>query len=114
MFVTSILSACFMNSSLPIGLTFSNGKKKKERKMRLFNVIEYQISINFSSKVFKSDQGKVLFSIYQVRNIVHLKYICPLLANLKYNLCSNEIGQLVQCSSQFELDNHFKSCKETK
>ena len=112
MFVTSILTACFMNTSLPIGFTFSNGETKESYEF-LLNVIESQISIDFTSKIFESDQGKALLSLFQGKNIIHLKCIRHLIAGLKYNQYAYEIGQLVQCSSQFELDNCFKFCEES-
>lgn len=76
MYITSIIIVCFLNNSLPIGFTFSNGEKKV------------------------SNQGKALIVLCQDRSIFYLKFIRHLLAGLKYDPYSYEIDQLVQYSSK--------------
>ena len=104
MHVTSIITACFLNTSLPIGFSFSTGETKENYKF-LLSVIESQISINFETKIIESDQGKALMGLCQERSIFHLKCLRHLLAGLKYNKYSYEVGQLVQCSSEFDFIN---------
>lgn len=104
MYVTSIITVCFLNTSLPIGFTFSNGETK-ENYNYLLSVIESEFSIDFQSKIIESDQGKALIGLCQDRSIFHLKCIRHLLAGLKHDPYSYEIGQLVQCSSEFDLNN---------
>ena len=71
MYVTSIITACFLNTSLPIGFSFSTGETKENYKF-LLSVIESQISIHFETKIIESDQGKALMGLCLDRSIFKL------------------------------------------
>lgn len=90
MYVTSILTACFMNTSLPIGFTFSTGETK-ENYNYLISINEKEISIDFRSTIIESDQCKALIGLCQDRSIIHLICLWHLLASFKYDKYSYEI-----------------------
>ena len=55
-FVTSILTVCFKNSSLPIGYVFGHGETIKSYSF-LLETIEEKLNISFKKEKLESDQG---------------------------------------------------------
>lgn len=84
MYVISILTSCFLNTSLPIGFTFSTGKTKHNYNY-LITILENEISIDFLLQVIERNQGKALIGLYIDRSIIHFKCLGHLLAGLKYD-----------------------------
>lgn len=103
-FVTSILTACISNSSLPIGFAFGNGETKDLYKF-LLSSIEKETSYDFHQKVFESDQGSALKSICKTYQTTHLKCLRHLLASFKWSPYSYQTEVLVKCATSFEFQN---------
>lgn len=103
-YVTSILNACFLNSSLPIAFAFGSGETKYLYDL-LLQTTESQLNINFSDSIFESDEGPALRSICEERSIMQLKCTRHFLEKLKKMDYYYEIKHLIQCTSQIDFQN---------
>ena len=103
-YVTSILTACFMNTSLPIAYAFGHGETKDLYSF-LLKTVESQINVKFKGKVFESDQGPSLKSLFKEWGIIHLCCIRHFFHNLKKFDYFYEMKNIINCATQFEYFN---------
>ena len=105
-YVTAILMASFLNTSLPLAFCFGNSENKILYRNLLITVQE-QLNIDFAGKIMESDQGKSLLTVCEEFHMIHLACFKHLLNSLKNFDFSYEVIQLVRCESEFE----FINCK---
>lgn len=103
-YVTSILTACLFNTSLPIAFAWGHGESKALYTF-LLNTVEEIIDYDFHNKVFESDQGSSLKGLFKDYSIKHLYCLRHFLSCLKYKDYSYELSTLIRCTSEFEFDN---------
>lgn len=103
-YVTSILNACFLNTSLPIAFAFGSGETKYLYDI-LLQTTESQLNINLSDSILESDEGPALKSICEERSIMQLKCTRHFLEKLKKMDYYYEIKHLIQCTSQIDFQN---------
>lgn len=106
-YVTSIITATYMNSSFPLGFSFGRAETKKQYKLLLDTIME-QAQYNFAGKVLESDQGPALLGICSDYSMQHLTCLHHLLKGFKKLKYSYEMQQLVTCASEFEKRNCFE------
>ena len=104
LYVTSILAACFANTSVPIGFAFGTGETKKLYKF-LISTIEEKLQYSFKGVILESDQGGSLRSLSIEYSMLHLLCYRHFIANLKKAKYSYELIKLIGCRSLFDLQN---------
>ena len=110
-YVTSILTGCFLNTSVPIAFAIGHSECKSLYDFLLLNV-QKETGFDFHSKTFLSDQGSDLKGLFKDYSIKHLYCLKHFLTSMQYNDYSYEIGILVRCSSDFELTNAKSQCAQ--
>ena len=111
LYVTSIITASFYNTSVPIGFAFGHGETKALYTY-LLTTIQKEIGYNFEGKIFETDQHSSLRSLcnnFQIKQIFCYKHF---LSNLKKSDYSYEIIKLTSCTSQFDFDNLLRLISE--
>ena len=104
LYVTSIITASFLNTSLPIGFAFGNNECKLTYQY-LLDVIENEMSFSFKHSVILSDQGKSLIGLCLDNDISHITCLRHFLKSLSRYKYAYEISEIVQCKSEIDFFN---------
>lgn len=81
-YVTAILMASFLKTSLPLAFSFGNNETKSLYRI-LLSTVEEQLDIDFAGKIMDSDQGKPLLAVCEEFHMIHLACLKHLLTSLK-------------------------------
>lgn len=106
-FVVSILNVCFYNTSLPIAFAFGHGETKILYSF-LLDTVEEELNINFSNKIFESDEGSALKGICNDYSIVKLSCLRHYLEKLKKYDYYYEIKEILKCTSDMDFENSIQ------
>lgn len=102
-FVTAIIMASIYNVGVPLAFSFSVSESEQIYQ-RIYNFFQSKLNINLSQYVIESDQGKALNSFFSINNIENIVCNRHLLLSLKKTIFSYQIGNIVSCRSQIDLD----------
>ena len=111
-FVTSILTVCFKNSSLPIGFVFGHGETIKSYSF-LLETIEEKLNISFKKEKLESDQGSALQSIVKKFDFKYLACLRHFLCSIKKFDYFYQIKHLLKVTTKFEFENSIEHFSES-
>lgn len=103
-YVTSILTACLFNTSVPIAYAFGHGETKDLYSF-LLQTVESKMDVTFQGKVFASDQGTSLRALFREWGIIHLACIRHFYHNLKKFDYFYELRNIIKSATEFEYNN---------
>lgn len=88
---------------MPLAFSFSL-TESEEIYLRIYDKFHKELSIDLSDFIFESDQGRSLCTFFE-KNSIH-NSVCNrlLLVSLKKNIFSFQIGTIIKCRNQLDLD----------
>ena len=111
-YVTSILMVTSYNVGIPIAFAFGESEDKKLYSLFIKEFNE-RLNIDLKQYVVESDQGTALKAVCDTFQKIHLACLRHFLVSLGSHPFSYQIGKLISCRNDFELDTliaHYNSC----
>lgn len=96
------------NVGIPIAFSFSLTENEQIYQL-IFDTFDKKLSINLSEYFFESNQGTALQSFFTKNKIKNFVCNRHLLVSLKHNIFSFQIGTMVKCRCQIDLDTSFSN-----
>lgn len=94
------------NVGVPLAFSFAI-TESEEVYQRIYDTFLKKLSIDLSKNIFESDQGKALNTFFTKNSIKNLVCNRHLLVSLQKNIFSFQIGNIVKCRNQLDLDTCF-------